>query len=147
LDVSFIVSQTGLSDCSLFAHSLHKQGNHNLKSMVTYKIQMDTRRPKSDGTYAISIRITHNRQSTTFNTGVFINQGFWLADKSAISSNHQNSALLNKTITETYLKVQKAVIELESEQDFSFDNLKERLNDHRPKPSSLYLLKRSLNNW
>ncbi|HWZ35263.1 MAG TPA: site-specific integrase [Mucilaginibacter sp.] len=103
--------------------------------MVTYKIQMDTRRPKSDGTYAISIRITHNRQSTTFNTGVFINQEFWLTDKSAVSTSHQNSALLNKTITETYLKVQKAVIELESEQAFSFDNLKDRLNSQQAKPT------------
>lgn len=101
--------------------------------MVTYKVQMDTRRPKSDGTYAISIRITYNRQSTTFNTGVFTNLEFWLADKGAISTSHPNSALLNKTITETYLKVQKAVIELESEQDFSFDNLKELLNSQHSK--------------
>jgi len=103
--------------------------------MVTYKIQMDTRRPKSDGTYAVSIRITYNRQSTTFNTGVFINEEFWLADKSQVGPSHQNSALLNKTITETYLNVQKAVIELESEDDFSFETLKERLTSNKPKPS------------
>lgn len=104
--------------------------------MVTYKIQMDTRRPKSDGTYAVSIRITYNRQSTTFNTGVFINKEFWLADKSLVGPSHPNSALLNKTITETYLKVQKAVIELESENDFSFETLKERLTSDKPQPSA-----------
>jgi len=104
--------------------------------MVTYKIQMDNRRPKSDGTYAVSIRITYNRQSTTFNTGVFINQEFWLADKSSVSPVHQNCALLNKTITETYLKVQKAVIELEAENDFSFETLKDRINNDKSKPST-----------
>lgn len=115
-------------------------GSHNLKSMVTYKIQMDTRCPKSDGTYAISIRITHNRQSNTFNTRVFINQEFLLAYKCAVSTSLQNYALLNKTITETYLKVQKAVIELKSEQEFSFEKLKERLNSNQSKPTIKILI-------
>ncbi|WP_425563475.1 Arm DNA-binding domain-containing protein [Mucilaginibacter defluvii] len=40
--------------------------------MVTYKILLDTRRAKSDGTYSVMIRIIHDRKNTTFNTGVFL---------------------------------------------------------------------------
>jgi integrase/recombinase XerD len=96
--------------------------------MVTYKILLDTRRAKSDGTYAVTIRITFDRKSTTFNTGVFIKDEFWLDDKVTINPSHPNASLLNKKITEQYLKVQKAVIELESENTFSFDTLTERLS-------------------
>ncbi|WP_107827031.1 Arm DNA-binding domain-containing protein [Mucilaginibacter yixingensis] len=45
--------------------------------MVTYKILLDTRRAKADGTYPIQIRITSNRQSITSNTGVFVNDKQW----------------------------------------------------------------------
>ncbi|MFB9843628.1 Arm DNA-binding domain-containing protein [Mucilaginibacter ginsenosidivorans] len=82
--------------------------------MVTYKVLLDARRPKSDGTYAVTIRITHDRKSTTFNTGVFVKKEQWLLEKCSISNVHPNAGLLNKTVTETYLRVQKSVLELES---------------------------------
>lgn len=94
--------------------------------MVTYRILLDTRRAKSDGTYSVIVRITCNRASSTINTGVFIHKEFWNEDKNNISPNHENSNLLNKKITEQYLKIQKAVIELEGENMFSFDSLKKR---------------------
>lgn len=103
--------------------------------MVTYKILLDTRRAKSDGTYAVTIRITCNRKSSTFNTGVFIQDTFWIEDKSIISSSHPNGNLLNKKVTEEYLKVQKAVIELEAEDSFNFDTLKDRLKDGHKLPT------------
>ncbi|MDO3625686.1 Arm DNA-binding domain-containing protein [Mucilaginibacter sp. BT774] len=105
--------------------------------MVTYKILLDTRRPKSDGTYAVTIRITYDRRSTTFNSGVFVKEELWISERSLVGTNHPNAALLNKTITECYLKVQKAVIGLESENDFRFENLKEILNGQRSKPTTI----------
>lgn len=104
--------------------------------MVTYKILLDTRRAKSDGTYPVMVRIIYNRKNTTFNTGVFLTDNFWIAEKSMVSPKHPNSTLLNGKITEQYLKVQKVVIELESENDFSFDNLKERLTNQQPKSAN-----------
>lgn len=101
--------------------------------MVTYRILLDTRRAKSDGTFSVIIRITCNRVSSTINTGVFIRKEFWNNDKCNIIPAHENSNLLNKKVTEQYLKVQKAVIELESENAFDFDLLKQRLTD-QPKP-------------
>jgi integrase/recombinase XerD len=99
--------------------------------MVTYKVSLDTRRPKSDGTYSVIIRTTFNRKSSTVNTGVFILKEFWCESKSSVTSAHANHKLLNRKITEAYLKVQKGVIELETEDDFSFGGLKEQLNGNR----------------
>jgi len=101
--------------------------------MVTYKILLDTRRAKSDGTYPIVIRIVYDRKNTTLNTGVFVTSDYWISEKASVSSQHQNGGLLNKRITEEYLKIQKAVLELESENDFSFESLKERLNGQQRK--------------
>ncbi|WPU94016.1 phage integrase SAM-like domain-containing protein [Mucilaginibacter sabulilitoris] len=96
--------------------------------MVTYKVLLDTRRAKSDGTYSVQIRITANRISSTANTGVFVKKEFWDEAQSKVFNTHPNAPLLNRKITEFYLKVQKAVIELESENSFSFGELKGRLS-------------------
>ena len=88
---------------------------------------LDTRRAKSDGTYSVQIRITSNRISSTVNTGVFVRKEFWDEAQSKVLNTHPNAPLLNKKTTEFYLKVQKAV-ELESENSFSFEELKERLS-------------------
>jgi integrase/recombinase XerD len=101
--------------------------------MVTYKILLDTRRAKSDNTYSVIIRITASRKVSTINTGVFIHNHLWNEDQSNVNTRHPNANLLNKKITEVYLKVQKIVLDLEGEEDFSFDALRERLNNsYRP---------------
>jgi integrase/recombinase XerD len=101
--------------------------------MVTYKILLDTRRAKSDGTYSVIIRITFNRKSSTVNTGVFLYKEFWNESKNNVSTRHPNHGILNKKITEEYLRIQKAVVDLESE-EFSFESLTERLKGITIKP-------------
>jgi site-specific recombinase XerD len=105
--------------------------------MVTYKVLLDTRRAKSDGTYSVQIRITYNRKSSTVNTGVFVKEMFWNNSQGNVLNTHPNAPLLNKKTTEVYLKVQKIVLELEGEDNFGFDTLKERLNENYtvPKPN------------
>lgn len=98
--------------------------------MVTYKVLLDTRRAKSDNTYAVIIRITCERKSSTSNTGVFISKEYWNDQQSCVTHHHTNAKLLNKKITEYYLKLQKAVLELENEDTFSFEALKERLSEN-----------------
>lgn len=89
---------------------------------------LDTRRVKADGTYAVQIRITYNRVSTTTNTGVFIEEAFWNKAQLNVQAIHPNAQLLNRKITESYLNVQKVVLELEYERVFEFSELKERLS-------------------
>ena len=95
--------------------------------MVTYKILLDERRVKSDGTFSVIIRITNNRRSSTINSGISIKKELWNDDKNQVKPEHPNSKLLNKRVTEQYLKIQKAVLELD--EDFTFDGLKERLSE------------------
>jgi integrase/recombinase XerD len=101
--------------------------------MVTYKVLLDERRAKSDGTYSIIIRITCDRKVSTINSGVHIQKEYWDNKNQSIKSTHPNVQLLNKKVTEFYLKIQKAVLELENEETFNFDNLKERIcDDYKP---------------
>ncbi|GAA4925542.1 Arm DNA-binding domain-containing protein [Mucilaginibacter defluvii] len=64
--------------------------------MVTYKVLLDTRRVKSDGTYAVQIIITYNRTTSTVNTGVFIKEKFWNKEQLNVSPSHPNAQLLNR---------------------------------------------------
>ena len=101
--------------------------------MVTYKVLLDERRMKSDGTYPVIIRVTCNRQVCTINSGANIQKEYWDIKSANVKSTYANAQLINRKITEFYLKIQKAVLELEGEGLFDFDLLKERLNsDHKP---------------
>jgi integrase/recombinase XerD len=98
--------------------------------MVTYKVLIDERRAKSDGTYPIIIRITFNRKVNTINSGAYIHRDFWDSKNSNVKSTHPNAQLLNKKVTEYYLKVQKLVLQLEGDGQFDFEGLKEQLKDN-----------------
>jgi integrase/recombinase XerD len=98
--------------------------------MVTYKVLLDERRIKSDGTYPIIIRITCNRQVCTINSGANIQKEYWDIKGANVKSSYANAQLINRKVTEFYLKVQKVVLELEGEGLFDFDFLKERLNSN-----------------
>lgn len=101
--------------------------------MVTYKILLDERRLKSDGTYPVIIRVTSDRKVSTINAGAYIRKEHWDNKSSSVKSIQTNSPLLNKKITEFYLKVQKQVLELENEGAFDLVNLRERLKeDYKP---------------
>jgi integrase/recombinase XerD len=98
--------------------------------MVTYKILLDERRRKSDGTYPIIVRITCNRKVSTINVGAYVQKEYWDYKNSNVKTLQPNCLLLNKKITEFYLKVQKRVLELENEDAFDFETLRERLSEN-----------------
>ena len=108
--------------------------------MVSYKILLDTRRAKSDSTYAVAIRVTSERKSSTINTGVFVLKEHWNEQQNCVSYQQANAKLLNRKITECYLKVQKAVIELENGDAFNFETLKERIKETGAKPKPCHSL-------
>lgn len=102
--------------------------------MVYYKVILDDRRSKEDEVYPLMVRITHNRKNTSVNTGVRVSKELWDSKKGLISGKHPNYQLLNANITEAFLKVQKIILQLENEECFSFDNLRERMaNGGKPK--------------
>jgi hypothetical protein len=97
--------------------------------MVYFKVVLDNRKPKESGIYSIVIRLTFNRKMTTISTGICVLEQQWNDKTSQVPPSHPNYQLLNKNVTEFYLKVQKASFQLEDESLFSFEALKERLDD------------------
>ncbi|MGC6431243.1 MAG: phage integrase SAM-like domain-containing protein [Jejuia sp.] len=93
--------------------------------MANVKTALDTRRAKSDGTYNVIYRITHEKKIYTINSGVVIRKEFWEANKSEISKKHPNSRLLNLKILKSYYKIQEALLKLED--DFSINKLRANL--------------------
>ena len=92
--------------------------------MVYYKLLLDTRRHKLDGIYPIVVRITFNRTHTTITTGVRAREAHWDSKSQTLIKLHPNFQMVNQSISEIYLKVQKAVLQLQESGEFSFENMK-----------------------
>ncbi len=100
--------------------------------MVYYKLILDEKRLKDDGIYTIVVRITFNKKNTTITTGVRINKDFWDRQSQLVIKPHPNFQLLNQNIGKAYLKIQKAIHQLQDSQEFSFEALKDKLQN-KPK--------------
>lgn len=97
--------------------------------MVYYKLILDTRRAKSDGLYPIFVRITYNKTNTTITTGVRVREEHWDANKQLVTRLNENFQKLNQSISEIYLKVQKAILKLQDENEFTIEELKSLISD------------------
>jgi site-specific recombinase XerD len=97
--------------------------------MVYFKVLLDDKRPKADNIYPVVVRVTHNRNNTSFVTGIRVNSSSWDALASKVKSSHPNAQTYNKTIAEFYSKVQNQSYQLVNEGNFTFADLKERMSD------------------
>lgn len=110
--------------------------------MLTYKVVLDERRPKPDGKYPLIFRITHNRNTSNYASGIAIHKEQWDKEKSLVNSSCPNFKELNKNLTSKFLNVQKLLLQMEDEGGFSFESFKERLNEKpKQKVSSITFLK------
>lgn len=100
--------------------------------MVYLKVVLNDKRLKEDNVYPIVIRVTYNRNNTSISTGLRVNADDWDKNTNQVKRSNQNFNLLNQKLSEFYLKVQKAILKFEDGNDFSFENLKESLED-KPK--------------
>jgi len=96
--------------------------------MITYKVVLDQRRVKSDGKYSIMFRITSNRVTSNYSSGIAVLKAHWNAEASLINNLCPNYRELNKSLTSKFLKAQKLILQLEEEGCFSFEVFKEQLN-------------------
>ncbi|HQT23995.1 MAG: hypothetical protein B7X86_14385 [Sphingobacteriales bacterium 17-39-43] len=97
--------------------------------MVYYKLILDTRRKRTDSIYPVVIRITFNRTHSTISTGVRLKEQHWDSASQLVSKNNQNFQSINKSISDKYLKVQKAILKLQESNEFSFEKLRIELSD------------------
>lgn len=96
--------------------------------MVYYKLILDDKRLKSDGLYPVVLRITYNRSNTTVTTGIRIRKEQWDANSQLINRAHSNFQILNKSISEFYLRAQNTILKLIEKNEFSFESLKDQLS-------------------
>lgn len=106
--------------------------------MATLKTLLDKRRAKSDGSFNIIFRITHNRNNYSINSDVSILIQQWNEKKSEINKLHPNYKLLNLKITKQFFKIQQAILLLDDE--FNIEKLRFMLDDN-PKKQSQYKFK------
>jgi integrase/recombinase XerD len=95
--------------------------------MVFPHLVLDDRRAKSNGTYPIVIRVTHNRRTAAFPVGVSIRKEHWDEHNSTLLKSHPNFKSLHSAITNAYHKVQKSTEVLLDNQQFTLKALKEKI--------------------
>jgi site-specific recombinase XerD len=96
--------------------------------MATLRTLLDKRRAKSDGSFNIIFRITHNRNNYSINSGVSALVYQWNNKKSEINKLHPNANLLNLKIIQQYFKIQKVILQLDDE--FSMEKLRFMIDDN-----------------
>jgi integrase/recombinase XerD len=99
--------------------------------MAQVRIHLDSRRLKSDGTFNVIFRITHNRKVYTINSGVSIEMKHWNEQKSDVGKSHPNSKLINLKLSREYFKIQQSILKIED--DFSIESLRACLNGNSNK--------------
>jgi integrase/recombinase XerD len=95
--------------------------------MVSYKLALDERRAKQDGTFPLVVRVTFNRKVNTYQTGIFLKSEHWDKNTLQVTKAASNSLALSSKATEFYVKVQKAILTIENNQEFTFEDLKNLL--------------------
>ncbi|TZF85821.1 hypothetical protein FW774_01750 (plasmid) [Pedobacter sp. BS3] len=100
--------------------------------MVYLKLILYDRKFKQDDIYPISVRIIYNRKTTTISSGVRIEGKYWDYASGSIINTHPNYMLLNTKLSEFYLKVQKAILNLENTASFSIEELRQELSNNKP---------------
>lgn len=78
--------------------------------MVYFKLLLNDKRLKSDNIYPIVVRVTYNRNNTTFTTGIRVNANQWDDKAFKIKHTHSNAQTLNKTISDFYNKAFGTII-------------------------------------
>ncbi len=96
--------------------------------MVQLKILLDTRRVKSDGTYPIVIRVTNVKEVRYIQYGISVPEDKWDATNRCVRKSYPNAAIINATISNKFLNLQRLVFKLEEENSYTYDKLRAELN-------------------
>jgi integrase/recombinase XerD len=93
--------------------------------MANMKTLLDTRRQKSDGSFNIIFRITHERKVYTLTSGISTTELYWNKQKNEIDKTHPNSKLLNIKLSSEFFKIQQVLLELDDV--FTIEELRNRV--------------------
>ncbi|RZK26564.1 MAG: hypothetical protein EOO43_02440 [Flavobacterium sp.] len=96
--------------------------------MVHLKVILDTRRIKSDGTFPIVYRIINVKDVYRMPAGISVKEEQWDITKSQLKTTHPNYSTLSLAINKRFYEIQKAIMQLDDNRDFSYDALKVKLS-------------------
>jgi integrase/recombinase XerD len=96
--------------------------------MVTYKVVLDERRANNRGTYPVMFRITSNRMTSNYSTGIALLKEHWDQEASLVRNLCPNYRELNKNLSSKFLKAQRLILQLEEDGEFTFETFKQRMS-------------------
>ncbi len=82
---------------------------------TSYKLVLKANKVDAKGEMPLYIRVTANRKTSFFATGVKLLPELWDEDKEAVKKKHRNSQRLNHFLAEKLVEVQAKAIELENQ--------------------------------
>jgi integrase len=80
-----------------------------MKRNITFKLYLQKRNIKKDGTIPIYLRITQNRKYKLLSTGISIDEKHWNPDKSEIRKNHPRNKFLNSQLERFVYEAKKTL--------------------------------------
>ena len=83
-----------------------------MKSNITFKLFINKRKTKTDGSIPVYLRITQNRKYRLITTGISIDEKHWNPDKSEIRKNHPRYRALNSQLEQFVYDAKQAAAEL-----------------------------------
>lgn len=76
---------------------------------TSIKVSLDTRRSKSDGTYPLILRLTHNRKTTSIKTGIHLKKEDWDEKKCEVRKSYKGAINLTRLNNEIQKKKAEAL--------------------------------------
>lgn len=83
-----------------------------MKSNITFKLFINKRKAKADGTIPVYLRITQNRKYRLITTGISIDEKHWNPEKCEIRKNYPRYKALNSQLDQFVYDAKQAAAEL-----------------------------------
>jgi len=101
---------------------------------ITHTIRKDKKR--TDDTYTVYLRITHNRSSKYIGTDIAIEEKYWNQNKSIVRGTHDFSDQFNQKLENQLLEANHLKLKLSDEGTLTLDNMYRALRGEEIKPES-----------
>lgn len=108
--------------------------------MATISYNLDTRRPRKDGTYPLRLRVCHRNSCFYISSGISLEKSQWDSKTQKVIG-HKNSDRLNLYISKERLRVEDILIGLKSSGELdgmSLDELRERIEGKKKSPPTIF---------
>lgn len=107
----------------------------------TYKIILDTRRPKLNDTYPLKIRVYNNGRFRELSLNIKARKADWDSNSETLNKGTNNYTELSYKLTQAKSKIERIILLSEEKGIYSLDQLLQEFNGNRIKKTTPYLQK------